>query len=53
MSRDLLAPLDTFNRRHTGDNAAETAAMLNLLGYQSLAALTDAAVPAQDRKSVV
>jgi glycine dehydrogenase len=53
MSRDLLAPLDTFNRRHTGDNAAETAAMLDLLGYQSLAALTDAAVPAQIRRGAL
>jgi hypothetical protein len=30
--RDLLAPTDTFARRHTGDNAADTAAMLALLG---------------------
>jgi len=44
-SRDLLAPLDTFARRHTGDNAADTAAMLKLLGYNSLDALVDAAVP--------
>jgi glycine dehydrogenase len=49
-SRDLLAPLDTFARRHTGDNAAETAAMLKLLGYASLDALVDAAVPAHIRR---
>ncbi len=44
-SRDLLNPLDTFARRHTGDNAADTAQMLKLLGYASLDALVDAAVP--------
>ena len=42
---DLLAPTDTFARRHTGDSAAETAAMLALLGYPSVDALVDAAVP--------
>jgi hypothetical protein len=30
---DLLAPADTFPRRHHGDNAADTAAMLALLGH--------------------
>ncbi len=49
-SRDLLAPLDTFPRRHTGDNAADTAAMLALLGQPSLDALVDAAVPAHLRR---
>ena len=29
---DPLAPTDTFARRHTGDNAADTAAMLAELG---------------------
>src|SRR5690242_4122105 len=48
--RDLLAPLDTFPRRHFGDNAADTEAMLSLLGYGSLAALVDAAVPAAIRR---
>ncbi len=43
--RDLLAPTDTFPRRHQGDNAADTAAMLASLGYPSLDALTDATVP--------
>ena len=47
--RDLLAPLDTFERRHTGSPAADTAAMLQLTGFASLDALTDAAVPASIR----
>ena len=42
-SRELLAPTDTFARRHTGDNAAETAQLLARLGQPSLAALVDAA----------
>jgi glycine dehydrogenase len=48
--RDLLAPLDTFARRHHGDNAADTAAMLATLGHASLDALTAAAVPPQIRR---
>ncbi|ACB75212.1 aminomethyl-transferring glycine dehydrogenase [Opitutus terrae] len=48
--RDLLAPIDTFPRRHTGDNAAETAAMLKLLGARSLDALVDSAVPPAIRR---
>jgi glycine dehydrogenase len=48
--RDLLAPLDTFPRRHQGDDADATAAMLGLLGYPSLDALADAAVPAPIRR---
>ncbi|MES1167129.1 MAG: glycine dehydrogenase (aminomethyl-transferring), partial [Pseudomonadota bacterium] len=51
--RDLLAPSDTFARRHTGDNAADTAAMLALLGYPSLDALIDAAVPPQIRRGAL
>ncbi len=47
--RELLAPLDTFPRRHQGDNPADTAAMLALLNYASLDALADAAVPPQIR----
>jgi glycine dehydrogenase len=42
---DLLAPTDTFARRHTGDSAADTAAMLATLAQPSLDALVDAAVP--------
>jgi glycine dehydrogenase len=48
-SRDLLAPLDTFERRHTGSPAAEIAAMLQVVGYDSVDALTDAAVPPKIR----
>ena len=44
-SRELLEPLDTFERRHTGSTAADTAAMLRTVGYASLDALADAAVP--------
>ncbi|AOS43601.1 Glycine dehydrogenase (decarboxylating) [Lacunisphaera limnophila] len=48
-TRDLLAPLDTFERRHTGSAAAEVAAMLQAIGQPSVAALADAAVPADIR----
>ena len=47
--RDLLAPLDTFERRHTGSPAAEVAEMLKLVGFDSLDALADAAVPPKIR----
>ncbi len=47
--RDLLAPLDTFERRHTGSPDADIAAMLQTVGYESVDALTDAAVPANIR----
>ena len=47
--RDLLAPLDTFERRHTGSPAAEVADMLQVVGYDSIDALTDAAVPPKIR----
>ncbi|HEU5077812.1 MAG TPA: aminomethyl-transferring glycine dehydrogenase [Opitutaceae bacterium] len=46
---DLIAPLDTFARRHNGPNAREVAEMLDLLDYPSLDALVDAAVPSQIR----
>ncbi|MDB6167835.1 MAG: glycine dehydrogenase [Verrucomicrobia bacterium] len=49
-SRDLFAPLDTFPRRHTGENASDTAAMLELLGHPSLDSLVDAAVPSHIRR---
>ena len=49
-SRERLEPLDSFPRRHHGDHAAATSALLELLGYASLDALTDAAVPAQIRR---
>ncbi len=48
--RDLLAPTDTFPRRHTGANAAETDGLLKALGYDSVDALVDAAVPSQIRR---
>ena len=43
-------PSDTFARRHTGDNAADTAAMLAELGFPGIDALVDAAVPAHIRR---
>ncbi|HEY0947452.1 MAG TPA: aminomethyl-transferring glycine dehydrogenase [Opitutaceae bacterium] len=49
-SAELLAPADTFARRHLGPNAGEQAAMLAALGYPSLDALIDAAVPAHIRR---
>ncbi|MDI1251375.1 MAG: aminomethyl-transferring glycine dehydrogenase [Lacunisphaera sp.] len=48
-SRDLLAPLDTFERRHNGSPAAEVTTMLQVTGFESLDALTDAAVPPKIR----
>ncbi|MDI1320241.1 MAG: glycine dehydrogenase (aminomethyl-transferring), partial [bacterium] len=47
--RELLAPLDTFERRHTGSPAAEVTAMLQATGFDSLDALTAAAVPPKIR----
>ena len=44
-----LAPADTFARRHLGSNASKTAEMLSALGFDSLDALVDAAVPAAIR----
>ncbi|MSU60204.1 MAG: glycine dehydrogenase (aminomethyl-transferring) [Pedosphaera sp.] len=46
---DPLAHPDQFVRRHIGPNAAETREMLKLLDFDSLDALTDAAVPKQIR----
>ena len=45
----LLAHPDQFVRRHIGPNATETAAMLKVIGYETVDALTDAAVPKQIR----
>ncbi len=42
---DALAPADSFLRRHLGSNAIDTAAMLASLGFDSIDALADAAVP--------
>jgi glycine dehydrogenase len=44
-NRELIAPLDTFARRHLGPDSTDTAAMLLLLDQPSLEALADAAVP--------
>jgi glycine dehydrogenase len=49
IAQESLAPCDTFPRRHLGSNESEIAAMLGLLGYSSLDALADAAVPANIR----
>jgi glycine dehydrogenase len=46
---DPLAPLDTFERRHTGSSDTDVAAMLQTVGYGSIDALADAAVPAKIR----
>ncbi len=46
---DVLAHLDQFVRRHIGPDAAETGAMLSLLGYKNLDELIDAAVPQKIR----
>src|SRR5690606_29990479 len=51
--RDLFEPTDTFARRHLGDDAAETAALLATLGYDSLDGLVDAAVPPQIRREAM
>jgi glycine dehydrogenase len=47
--RDLLAPLDTFERRHTGSPDTDVADMLRTVGFDSVDALADAAVPANIR----
>lgn len=44
-----LAHPDQFVRRHIGPNATETSAMLKTVGFDSVNALTDAAVPKQIR----
>ncbi|MCB9761584.1 MAG: aminomethyl-transferring glycine dehydrogenase [Alphaproteobacteria bacterium] len=43
---DRVAPTDTFARRHIGPSDAEVQVMLDALGYDSLDALVDDAVPA-------
>ncbi|HEY0864421.1 MAG TPA: aminomethyl-transferring glycine dehydrogenase [Lacunisphaera sp.] len=47
--RDLLAPLDTFERRHNGSPDADVADLLKTVGQTSLDTLADAAVPANIR----
>ncbi|MBA3542031.1 MAG: aminomethyl-transferring glycine dehydrogenase, partial [Deltaproteobacteria bacterium] len=46
MQPDVLAPSDTFARRHIAPDDAETSAMLAALGYSTLDQLADAVVPA-------
>jgi hypothetical protein len=46
---ELASPNDSFARRHLGDSAADVAAMLAELGYSSVDALIDTAVPAHIR----
>src|SRR5688500_16933275 len=45
----LLAPTDSFPRRHLGPNEEETGQMLETIGLPSLDALIDAAVPEKIR----
>ena len=45
----VLAPSDTFARRHIGPDEAEVTAMLSELGYTTLEQLTAATVPAAIR----
>ena len=49
LETSLLAPCDTFPRRHLGSNESEVAEMLATLGLPSMDALIDAAVPAKIR----
>ncbi|HZZ56916.1 MAG TPA: aminomethyl-transferring glycine dehydrogenase [Opitutaceae bacterium] len=44
-------PTDDFARRHLGDDAEATAALLRAVGFDSLDALADAAVPAAIRRA--
>ena len=46
---DAFEPSDRFVRRHIGPDAVETAAMLRVVGFESLDALVDAAIPADIR----
>ena len=49
MTDSSLAHPDQFIRRHVGPNAAETAKMLQVVGFDSVDDLTDAAVPQKIR----
>ncbi len=50
---ELLAPTDTFARRHNGPDTSEQAAMLALLNQPSLDALIDATVPSHIRREAM
>ena len=45
LTENLTAASDRFVRRHIGPRPAEAAAMLKQLGYPSLDAMVEAAVP--------
>ena len=49
MQPEILAPSDTFARRHIAPNETEITEMLAALGYKSLAELATATVPAAIR----
>ncbi len=49
MQPDILAPSDTFARRHIAPSETEITAMLAALGYKSLEELASATVPAAIR----
>ena len=44
-NRELLRPADDFAHRHIGPRDTDLPKMLKTVGYDSLDALTDAAVP--------
>jgi glycine dehydrogenase len=46
---EVLEPFEDFVRRHVGPSAEEQEGMLKVLGYESLDALVDAAVPSSVR----
>ena len=48
-THDPFSPLDTFARRHIGPSPEEIEQMLALLGFPSLDALVDDAIPAEIR----
>ena len=50
---ELLAPTDSFARRHNGPDASEQAAMLKALNQPSLDALVDATVPPHIRREAL
>ena len=46
---EVLEPFEDFVRRHVGPSDEEQEGMLKVLGYESLDALVDAAVPGSVR----
>jgi glycine dehydrogenase len=50
---DLAAPTDSFGRRHLGNSASETAAILAELGFPDVDSLANAAVPALIRRKAM